>query len=383
MQVHIEQSFSNLPLAVQTALSGEGANPFFNAVFLRALEESGCVTPDRGWQPAHLWLELEGAAVFYMPLYLKSHSWGEFVFDQSWANAYHRYGLDYYPKLVTAIPFTPSLGPRWWCQPGLDAARLWSHAQTYISAMLSRGQASSWHLLFAEGDALPITDGNALVRRDTQFHWFNHGYGSFDDFLAQMKSRKRKSLKRERSRVLEQGVELQRRSGEELQEKDWINFYACYCNTYYERGMEPHLTLEFFLQLGQQMGSNIMMVQAYRDNVFIAAAICFFDATTLYGRHWGALQEVDCLHFEACFYQGIEFCIERGLQRFDPGTQGEHKLLRGFEPVTTQSWHWIGRSDFRQAIADFLSAEIAQTERYQEQVIRFLPYRADPSAPES
>ncbi len=385
MQVHIAQRFADLPTGLVQQLASPNRNPFFCAPFLAALEETGCVSPSQGWQPCHLWIERDGEPLFYLPLYKKMHSWGEFVFDQSWANAYHRYGLNYYPKLVTAIPFTPSPGPRWWVRSGADEAALWQAARDYIDELLARGNASGWHLLFPQSDSLPVVDEEALVRRDTQFHWRNQGYQQFDDFLAQMKSRKRKSIRRERTKVAEQGVTLQRRSGAELTEKDWIEFYACYCNTYHERGMNPYLTLEFFQLVGRTMADNIMMVQAYRQvsgqERLIAAAICFFDDTTLYGRHWGALQEVDCLHFEACFYQGIEFCIERGLQRFDPGTQGEHKLLRGFEPVPTQSRHWIAHSAFRDAIADFLRAEIQHAERYREHAAEYLPYRETDQTP--
>ena len=375
MRVHIERCFVDLPQALQLTLADPDHNPFFCAPFLTALEETGCVSPEQGWHPRHLWIEADGDPVFFLPLYSKTHSWGEFVFDQSWASAYQRYGLSYYPKLVTAIPFTPSLGPRWWVKPGMGEAELWNMAKGYIDANFNDGRASSWHLLFSENSSLPVLDDEAMVRRDTQFHWRNQNYQQFDDFLAQMKSRKRKSMRRERSKVLEQGVTLERKLGNELSEKDWIEFYACYCNTYHERGMSPYLTLEFFQQLGGSMANNIMIVQAFREQRLIAAAICFFDKTTLYGRHWGALQDVDCLHFEACFYQGIEFCIERGLQRFDPGTQGEHKLLRGFEPVPTQSWHWIAHSAFRDAIADFLRAEIEHQDRYRENAAEFLPYR--------
>ena len=375
MRVHIEQRFVDLPAEIQQALSVPDQNPFFNAAFLRALEETACVSPSQGWQPTHLWIESADQAVFYLPLYKKSHSWGEFVFDQSWANAYHRHGLPYYPKWVSAIPFTPSLGPRWWVKPGTDAALAWQCAADYIKAALAGGMASSWHLLFAQGEDLPLQDDEALVRRDTQFHWLNQGYQGFDDFLGQMKSRKRKSMRRESAKVAEQGVSLVRKLGTELSESDWIEFYACYCNTYHERGMTPYLTLDFFLRIGRDLGRQIMMVQAIRDQRLIAAAICFYDRTTLYGRHWGALQDVDCLHFEACFYQGIEFCIEQGLQRFDPGTQGEHKLLRGFEPVATQSWHWIAHSAFRNAIADFLQAEVREIERYRQHAAEYLPFR--------
>ncbi|MAR92022.1 MAG: GNAT family N-acetyltransferase [Pseudomonadales bacterium] len=376
LTVHLGKRFAELPAALRQALDQPQRNPFFCSAFLGALEASGCVSAAEGWEPHHLWIEQGGEPVFFLPLYRKSHSWGEFVFDQSWANAYHRYGMAYYPKLVTAIPFTPSLGPRWWVTPGADHAALWDLACTQVMAQLDAGKASSWHLLFAR-EPLPGPQSEAMMRQDTQFHWQNRNYRSFDDFLAQMKSRKRKSIRRERTKVAEQGVTLRRRLGTELNETDWDAFYACYCNTYYERGMPPYLTREFFRLLAESMPQWILMVQACRDDRVIASAICLFDQERLYGRHWGAMQAVDCLHFEACFYQGIEFCIERGLQSFDPGTQGEHKLLRGFEPVTTRSWHWIAHSAFRQAIADFVAAEAAHAERYQTQAANYLPYRAE------
>jgi predicted N-acyltransferase len=375
MEVHLESRFSDLPLLIREALTCPAINPFFTTAFLQNLETAGCVGAQSGWQPRHLWIEVAGQPLFFMPLYSKTHSWGEFVFDQSWASAYHRYGLRYYPKLVTAIPFTPSIGPRWWVAEGGDEPALLQVACQYIAEQLNDGMASSWHALFAEKPFPGSVTDALLSRKDVQFHWCNRDYSSFDDFLNQMKSRKRKSIRRERQKVAEQGVTLERRLGTELQEKDWADFYGCYCNTYHERGASPYLSLAFFRQIGKALASHIMMVQAFRDEHLIGAAICFFDDKTLYGRHWGALQQVDCLHFEACFYQGIEFCIERGLLRFDPGTQGEHKLLRGFEPVQTTSWHLIGHSAFRDAIADHLSAEEHQTERYQQSAAEYLPFK--------
>ncbi len=376
MEVHIERSFDDLPKSLLSQLARGGSNPFMSSHFLGALESSQCVSPQQGWQPQHLWIESDGQPNFYMPLYLKSHSWGEFVFDQSWAQAYRRVGLNYYPKLVTAIPFTPSLGPRWWCAlPAQEDACL-ALALGKIEQLSNQLHASSWHLLFSK-TALKIDGPSLLARRDTQFHWMNRDYESFDQFLELLKSRKRKSIRREREKVEEQGVTLTRKLGSALDSEDWQQFYHCYCNTYRERGMEPYLNLSFFKQVGQTLSEQIMMVQAHRQGQNIANAIFFFDDDVLYGRHWGALEKVDCLHFEACFYQGIEFCIEKGLQRFDPGTQGEHKLMRGFEPVTTDSFHWIHHHGFRDAIAEYLQTESSQMERYHQTATEYLPFKND------
>lgn len=374
MQVRFSEQFSKLPQALIQQLRTQQGNPFCHPDFLHLLEHSGCVGPDQGWWPNHLWIESNQQPVFWLPLYRKSHSWGEFVFDQVWAEAYQRYGLSYYPKWVTAIPFTPSMGPRWWCHPEQDEQELLRLAVAAIHEQLGQGLGSSWHLLFSE-QTFDVAGVPLLARKDVQFHWRNHGYENFDGFLAELKSRKRKAIKKERQRVAEQGVELTRVPGVELTESDWVNYFACYANTYQERGMAPYLSLPFFLQLGELMAQQIMMVKAMQGQRMIAAALFFHDQHNLYGRHWGALQPVDCLHFEACFYQGIEFCIEHKLQRFDPGTQGEHKLLRGFEPVITQSLHLIGETRFAQAIEEFLQRETEQIERYQQLASDYLPYR--------
>ena len=247
----------------------------------------------------------------------------------------------------------------------------------HIGEALAGGQCSSWHLLFARGWPEGVDHRHLLPRNDTQFHWFNHGYQRFDDFLAQLKSRKRKNIRRERERVRAQGVELVTREGTELEPEDWQRYYHCYSNTYFVRGQTPYLNLEFFQAIGAARPHQVMMVQAWRGGNMIGAALCFHDDTTLYGRHWGALEDVDCLHFEACFYQGIDYCIRKGLQRFDPGTQGEHKLVRGFEPVQTTSWHWIGHPAFRDAIARYLEWEQRESQRYYEIAGEWLPYKQE------
>ncbi|HVL01867.1 MAG TPA: GNAT family N-acetyltransferase [Dongiaceae bacterium] len=377
MHLHTVSAFHSLPPALLNALSVPSANPFFNADFLGLLESCGCVGGQTGWQPRHLWIEREGEPVFFMPIYQKTHSWGEFVFDQRWAQAYQQQGLRYYPKWITAVPFTPSVGPRWWVKPGENVAMLLQFALDNVQQELRTGAGTGWHLLFAEGlpPGLDVTE--LLPRPDTQFHWRNYGYGSFDDFLARLKSRKRKNIRRERQRVADQGVTLLAREGSELSAQDWQQFYHCYENTYYVRGQRPYLNAEFFQRIGAARPQQILMVQAWRQGRMIGAALCFHDDTTLYGRHWGALEEVEYLHFEACFYQGIDYCIKRGLQRFDPGTQGEHKLLRGFEPVQTTSYHWIAHPAFRDAIARYLEWEQAESLRYQEAAGEWLPYRRD------
>ncbi|MFZ5602196.1 MAG: GNAT family N-acetyltransferase [Pseudomonadota bacterium] len=377
MRLHTVSAINSLPPALLDALSVPTANPFFNATFLGLLEQCGCVSAQTGWQPRHIWIERAGEPVFFMAVYQKGHSWGEFVFDQRWAQAYRQQGLHYYPKWITAVPFTPSVGPRWWVKPGENVAALLQLAVEHVQAEVRAMAGSGWHLLFA--DALPagFDRRDLLPRHDTQFHWRNYGYASFDDFLARLKSRKRKSIRRERQRVAEQGVTLLTREGSELSDRDWQQFYHCYENTYRVRGQQPYLNAEFFRRIGAARPQQIMMVQALRDGRMIGAALCFHDDTTLYGRHWGALEEVECLHFEACFYQGIEYCIRRGLQRFDPGTQGEHKLLRGFEPVPTLSFHWIEHPAFRDAIARFLEWEQAESLRYQEAAGEWLPYRQE------
>lgn len=377
MHLHTVTAFESLPPGLRNALSVPGAHPFFNTEFLQLLETSGCVSEQNGWRPCHLWIEQDGEVTFFLPLYEKMHSWGEFVFDQRWAQAYRQHGLPYYPKWITAIPFTPSVGPRWWVKPGADEVMLMGTALTHIAQVLDTGRISSWHLLFSSGP--PTVDGGVplLPRHDVQFHWHNQGYRSFEDFLERMKSRRRKTIRRERQKVAEQGVALVCREGVELSAQDWVDFYHCYRNTYRVRGQEPYLNQAFFSAIGTARPHQIMMVQAHRGERLVGAALCFYDDTTLYGRHWGALEDIDCLHFEACFYQGVEFCIRKGLQHFDPGAQGEHKLMRGFEPVQTTSWHWIGHPVFRDAIADYLAREKHEVLRYQEVAGEWLPYRQE------
>ena len=358
-------------------------NPFVQHAYLLALEQSGCVSAKTGWQPCHLALSDDEQVVAVMPSYVKSHSYGEFVFDWGWAEAYQRHGLNYYPKLVSAIPFSPITGPRIGVIPTIKISEVLPAVVEAVQQLALTRDYSSWHLLFPD-QALQQAfeelnnDGATLHRDAVQFHWFNRDYRSFDDFLATFRSARRKNLKRERRKVEEQGVSLQRKTGAEISDEDWHGFYHCYVDTYRKRsGHDGYLNREFFDQLRLNMTEHLMMVVARKGGAVVAASLFLFDKDTLYGRYWGALQDISCLHFEACFYQGIEFCIERGLQKFDPGTQGVHKLMRGFEPVKTDSYHWVKDVRFRAAIADFLLHEKHGTDSYQEEAEAYLPFRKE------
>jgi predicted N-acyltransferase len=362
-------------------------NPFLRHAFLSSLENSGSADAESGWRPRHLVLTRKGAPVAAMPLYLKAHSYGEFVFDWGWAEAWSRHGLAYYPKLLTAVPFCPSVGPRVGLAEGENCgeivARLWSALKTDME----KRNLSSWHLLFADAPTrspwLSVEDSPLLERRDVQFHFLNPGFEHFDDFLASLRSKRRKNVRKERRRVTAQGVHLERQVGAEISDADWEAFYRCYVSTFLKRsGHGGYLTREFFTLLRERMPEQLMLVVARQAGQVIAGALFLFDRERLYGRWWGALGHVDCLHFETCFYQGIEFAIERGLSVFDPGTQGEHKLLRGFEPVKTCSLHYIRDPRFRAAIADFLERERDHVEAYGENAAELLPFRRDQSVSE-
>lgn len=341
--------------------------PFLDKAYLGALENSGAVTAERGWTPCHL--ALEDA---WLPLYARSHSRGEYVFDFSWAEAYQRHGLAYYPKLVTAIPYTPVTGPRWHGSP--DPRQLWDAVQ---AQMVETG-ASGWHLLFPDQPSREALEELPLVARQAcHFRWLNRDYRDFDDYLARFQSRKRKNLRKERQRVWDQAVTVQRIPGPAVTLDQWRVFYQCYASTYLKRGQYPYLDESFFLQLSKKLAPQILLVLAYRKDRPVAAALYFQDSQQLYGRYWGCLEEVDGLHFELCYYQGIEYAIERGLQVFDPGVQGEHKILRGFEPVITWSLHHLREPAFQNAIANFCKEEAEHVQRYRDEAMTLLPFRKD------
>tara|TARA_R110001599_G_scaffold8651_12_gene42144 strand:+ start:11667 stop:12845 length:1179 start_codon:yes stop_codon:yes gene_type:complete len=353
--------------------------PFLQHRFLYGLETTACTTADTGWQPCHLLLRRGAKLVGLLPLYLKAHSYGEYVFDWSWADAWQRSGLEYYPKLVSAVPFTPATGPRLCVADGEDAADLWPAARAAIEQFASARGLSSWHLLFPDEDTSNRLLAAGLPQRmTTQFHWFNANYRSFDDFLAEFASRKRKNLRRERERVAQQGLSLQLLRGAEISPADWQQFHRFYQTTYARRsGHGGYLTRDFFLQTAPSLGEQAIMVVARHSGQAVAAALYFRSSTTLYGRYWGCSADFDCLHFEACYYQGIEYCIAEGLQRFDPGAQGEHKIQRGFQPVHTYSNHWIADPRLAEAVADFTRRERPHIEAYREDAANLLPFRRE------
>jgi uncharacterized protein len=353
-----------------------GGQPLLSHAFLQALEASGCVSRPTGWTPSHLTAWQQGRLVGAMPLYEKSHSYGEYVFDWSWADAYRRHGRRYYPKLVCAVPFTPAPGPRVLATSTHVRDALLDAALLRVDERARPGHVSSLHVLFAtEAEAAGLRARGLIVREGLQFHWENAGYRDFSDLLAAFNHDKRKKVKQERRRLAEAGVACTRRAGADIRARDWQLFYRCYENTYHQHGSTPYLTLEFFLRLAETMPDSLLMVIGSRDGEDIAAALDVFDATTLWGRYWGTTEYVPGLHFEVCYYQALEFCIERGLQRFEGGAQGVHKLARGLMPVTTYSAHAIGDPAFREAIAEFCARERRQVARTVDELESSAPFR--------
>ena len=378
MTVRVARSLADVDAQQWNALVGRGA-PFLRHEFLLGLELSGCATPETGWDAHHLLLtDAQGNLTGAMPLYLKPHSWGEFVFDFAWAQAYSRNGLEYYPKLVSAIPFTPASGPRLLSRahgaPGTAALRekLLAEALQYAADQ----NLSSLHVLFPDdAQARELAGGGLLLRRDCQFHWRNRGYADFDDFLQTFTAEKRKKARRERRRVAEAGIRFRTLSGAEMDARTWRHVHALHTDTFLRHGHTPYLGVEFFLELTRTLPESIVVHSAWRGAQMVAAAICFRGEDTLYGRYWGASEEHHSLHFETCYHQGIEYCIRAGLQRFEPGTQGEHKVSRGFGPELTWSAHWIADPRFARAIGDYLRREALAVDEYAAQIADHVPFK--------
>jgi predicted N-acyltransferase len=344
---------------------------------LHALELSSSVGKGTGWLPQHLVVYEGDELIAAMPLYIKSHSYGEYVFDWSWADAYKRYGMDYYPKLINAIPFTPCTGARLLLKNSNQQAELLPYILSAIKNHAEKLNASSWHCLFpAQELSVELESLKISQRIATQFHWFNRGYKNWDDFVGAMNSRKRKNINKERRAVAEQGITFAAKAAEEISVEDWELFYQFYCNTYLKRsGHTGYLTEAFFNLLRENFSYNCLMIIAQHESQPIAAALFFKDSKTIYGRYWGCVAEYDFLHFETCYYQGIDYAIKNNLQRFDGGAQGEHKIARGFEPVTTYSNHWLARAEFQQAIDQFLASEKPSVELYIQDAKTYLPFK--------
>ena len=376
MQIEFIDSIHAIAAAEWNAVAGTDY-PFTRHEFLGILETTGCADTDSGWQPQHVVAKRGGQLIAVMPLYAKYHSYGEYVFDWSWADAYRRYGRRYYPKLLCAIPFTPATGPRLCVAPGENSDAVAQQIIAALRARIEHADLSSLHILFPQPalrDAL--MSAGLSERTGVQYHWFNQNYSGFDDFLAGFNSRKRKNLRKERARIAEQAIELRVLEGEHIRPEHWRLFHRFYELTYAKRsGHTGYLNEAFFTALGTQLSEHMVMVLAHRNGEAIAGALYFRDSATLYGRYWGCVQEFDCLHFEACYYQGIEYCIRNGLRHFDPGAQGEHKIQRGFAPIKTFSYHWIADADFRAAIDNFLRREQHSIDAHIEAAAELLPFK--------
>ncbi len=355
--------------------------PFIRYGFLHALENSGSVCAKTGWQPFHLVIS-DPDPVGVMPLYIKQHSYGEYVFDWAWADAYERYGLEYYPKLLNAIPFTPSTGPRLCLSTDLSAEQREELHQATAQALTQvclQHKLSGWHSLFLEDYSLSQLTGKGVKRRlGSQYHWFNQNYRDFDDFLSTFSSRKRKNVRKERQKVLQQAICHRFLDGNRISAAELDRFYDFYQITYLKRGRSGYLKPAFFHQLCKQIPENLLFCIASKDGQDVAAAMYLRDSTTLYGRYWGSLAEFDSLHFETCYYQGIDYCIEQGLKRFDPGAQGEHKIQRGFKPIETWSVHWLAEAGFDQAISQFLAEEEIMMREHMATLNAQLPFKTEP-----
>jgi len=363
--VALVESLAGVDAAEWNALAG--SQPFVRHEFLSALIDTGCASARSGWLPQFLLVRRAGTLVAAMPLFAKSHSYGEYVFDWAWAEAHERHGVDYYPKLLSAIPFTPVRGAR----------LLGKDKEVLIDAALELARdCSSLHVLFPAEDELPLLLAHGMMlRRTVQFHWRNAGYADFEDFLRRMTHQRRKNIRQERRRVREAGISFSWVEGEALQPRHWELFNRCYRRTYAEHRSSPYLNLDFFLRIGTALAENLALVIAEREGRPIACAFFVKDEERLYGRYWGALEHVPLLHFECCYYQAIEYAIARGLKVFEGGAQGEHKIFRGLLPVEGPSTHWLAHARFAHAVEDFLQREGAGITRYVDELREHSPFR--------
>lgn len=377
MQVEFTDSIEAVDRDAWNALTG-AQHPFLRHEFLGAMESTGCVGAGTGWHIRHAIINDNGALIAGLPLYEKTDSWGEFVFDFSWANAYHESGLHYYPKLVSAVPYTPATGPRLLTSTDYDREVITGKLVEAIRNTAAERGISSWHVLFPdEQDKTLLAGQQMLLRKDCQFHWRNRGYSTFDDFLGELRSAKRKKLRRERRRIREAGITFECLDGSAMSPERWQEIMPLYASSFLRRGKPPYLNQEFFEKISRQLPEHVLVIIASYQQEAIACAICFRSNDTLYGRYWGAAARYHSLHFETCYYQGIDYCIDNGLKCFEPGTQGEHKIARGFEPAETWSAHWLSHPQFADAVDNFLDRERSYTDNYMDAVRDHVPYRRD------
>jgi predicted N-acyltransferase len=368
--LRIIDSISSMDAARWDELAG--GNPTVSHAFLDTLHATGCASARAGWQPQYLTLWSAGRLEGAVPLYAKTHSFGEYVFDWAWAEAYERHGIAYYPKLLCAVPFTPATGPRLLAATQEARARL-AHA---LVDLAHESGLSSLHVLFpAPGDAHALRACGLAERTGVQFHWRNAGYRDFEDFLGALSHDKRKKIRQERKRVAAEGVTVRRVTAREAGVKDWDFFFACYRKTYREHRSTPYLTRAFFSEIARRMPDNVLLVIAERGGTPIAAALDLHGPAALYGRYWGSVEYVPGLHFEVCYYQALEFCIERNIALFEGGAQGEHKHARGFLPETTRSFHWLAHPAFSKAVDEFLAREGRHISGYVDELEERTPFK--------
>ncbi len=380
--VRVIPDISAIPAAEWDACANHTAaryNPFVSHAFLKALEDAGCVGPSSGWHPAHLALQDDNdVTIACMPAYLKTHSRGEYIFDHAWADAYHRAGGVYYPKLQCSVPFTPVPGPRLLVKPGPDADERERILASAAIEFARRQKLSSLHITFLEKDAWKrLGQFGLLQRTDQQFHWPNDGYATFDDFLATLSSRKRKAIRKERAQALESGLEIERLTGGDIKERHWDAFYEFYQDTGARKWGVPYLNRAFFSLLGDTMADDCLLVMVRNGERYVAGALNIIGGDCLYGRYWGAIEHHPFLHFEVCYYQAIDYAIANGLKRVEAGAQGEHKLARGYMPTTTYSLHWIADPGLESAIARYLIDERRHIAHAQTVLADFAPYKKD------
>lgn len=380
LAVSIVQSLAEVGAEEWDAL-GRGAYPFTRYAFLRGLEQHDCLEPF-GWHPVYFLLRRDQALLAAVPCYIKTNSYGELVFDHAWVNAYQRAGLEYYPKLVTAIPYTPATGPRFLFDYALlpEASERQTLRETLVRVIqqfCAEQELSSWHILFAHKQTLDgLGQRDIMQRSDVQFHWHNDGYRDFDDFLARLSSRKRKNLRKERRSVARQDLDIRMCDGAEIDADDWRRIHELYAGIYRRKYGTATLSAGFFRHLGETMPQQVLAAIARDDGRIVAVSLFLRSDTHLYGRVWGCDGYYNHLHFECCYYQGIDYCIREGLRYFDPGAQGEHKLSRGFLPTLTWSGHWIAHPQFREAIEQFLRQELRYIDDYRDDLLQHSPYKS-------
>jgi len=350
--------------------------PFIRHEFLHALEESACVSEETGWMPQHCLVYDKDELIALMPMYRKTHSHGEYVFDFEWAHAYHQHGLSYYPKWLTAIPFTPCEGERLFVKTGAEKKAVLESILNHINKTAETENISSWHCLYPTSAEMELFKSAELsIREGVQFRWMNKGYRDFKDYLESFNSKKRKTLLRERRFINDQGIVLKQIQGKDITEQQLDVFFQFYQLTYLKHGNPPYLNLEFFKKIAETMPEQLLLILAVKNSTYVGAAFSLVGGDIFYGRYWGCYEEYHSLHFEACYYQGLEYCIKNRLTRFDSGAQGEHKIARGFEPVTTYSAHWICDPEFATAIKGFTNREAGLMEKYRTNAAELLPFK--------